>query len=48
VGFAAQTRQWLTRTLSAEVLEGYLSEAAAINIAQQLLHDNQLRLFGRG
>ena len=47
VGFAAQTRQWLTRTLSAEVAEGYLSEAAAIRIAQQLLHDNQHRLFER-
>lgn len=48
VGFVAQTRQWLTRTLRAEVAEGYLSEAAAIQIAQQLLHDNQHRLFGQG
>ncbi|MCX6014534.1 MAG: amidohydrolase family protein [Chloroflexales bacterium] len=48
VGFAAQTRQWLTRTLNAEVAEGYLSEAAAIRIAQQLLFDNQHRLFGQG
>ena len=47
VGFAAQTRQWLTRTLNAEVAEGYLSEAEAIQIAQQLLHDNQHRLFGQ-
>ena len=48
VGFAAQTRQWLTRTLNAEVAEGYLSEAEAIQIAQQLLHDNQHRLLGQG
>jgi hypothetical protein len=47
VGFALQTRQWLTRTLHAEVNEGYLRLPEAIHIARRLLHDNQHDLFYR-
>lgn len=47
VGFALQTRRWLTRTLQAEVDEGAMSEADAMLIARRLLSDNQHDLFGR-
>lgn len=47
VGFAMQTRHWLTRTLQAEVSEGYLREPEAIQIARRFLHDNQYDLFYR-
>lgn len=47
VGFALQTRQWLTRALQAEVAEGYMTEPQAMQVARRLLHDNQHDLFYR-
>ena len=37
VGYAAQTRAWLTRTLQAEVLEGCMTEAEAMSLADRLM-----------
>ncbi|MFN5059924.1 MAG: amidohydrolase family protein [Chloroflexota bacterium] len=48
VGFAMQTRQWLSRTLQAEIDAGLLSQDAACAIAQRLMTDNQRDLFVRG
>lgn len=45
VGFAAQARRWLTRTLEAEVTDGYMSEAEAIKVANRVLRENQLACF---
>jgi hypothetical protein len=39
--YASQTRFWLTKTLEAEVNEGYLTETQAIHIATRIMHDNQ-------
>ncbi|MFN7471202.1 MAG: amidohydrolase family protein, partial [Roseiflexaceae bacterium] len=44
VGFAAQARHWLTRTLQAEVDDGLLTPDAARAVAVALLSTNQ-RLF---
>lgn len=45
VAYAHQARQWLTRTLQAEVDEGLLSEADAIALATRLLRENQYACF---
>jgi predicted TIM-barrel fold metal-dependent hydrolase len=45
VAFAAQARDWFTRTLQAEVDEGLLSEGDAIDLATQLMRDNQYAFF---
>ncbi|MEY3989737.1 MAG: hypothetical protein RI985_818 [Chloroflexota bacterium] len=47
VGFAMQTRQWLARTLHAEIDADMLSYADACVIAQRIMHDNQHDLFAR-
>ena len=43
--YAIQTRRWLTRTLEAEVAEGLMSEAEAMEVATRLLRRNQLDCF---
>jgi hypothetical protein len=43
--YALQARQWLTRTLQAEVDEGLLSEAEAITLATRLMMTNQQACF---
>ncbi len=45
VGFALQSRKWLTRTLQREIDECFLKELDAMNIARKLLFDNQDELF---
>lgn len=45
VAYAAQARRWLSRTLTAEVADGYMSESEAIDIAHRLLRGNQLACF---
>ena len=45
VAYTMQTRQWLYRTLQAEINEGYLSEQEAIAIAKQFLRTNQYACF---
>jgi predicted TIM-barrel fold metal-dependent hydrolase len=45
VGYAAQARQWLTRTLRAEVDDRLLSERQAIALATRLMRTNQKECF---
>jgi len=45
VAYAEQSRRWLTRSLQAEIDEGLLTEAQAIQLATRLMHDNQLDCF---
>jgi predicted TIM-barrel fold metal-dependent hydrolase len=45
VAYAYQARQWLTRALQAEADDGYLSEAAALEIATRLMASNQAACF---
>ena len=45
VGYAMQTRRWLTRTLTAEVADGLMTEAQAMGLAKRLLHDNAYDCF---
>jgi predicted TIM-barrel fold metal-dependent hydrolase len=45
VGDAWQARKWLTRALEAELAEGDLTEAEAIDIARRVMHDNQYACF---
>ncbi|MBX3015782.1 MAG: amidohydrolase family protein [Caldilineaceae bacterium] len=45
VAYAYQARQWLTRTLQAEVQEGLLSEYGAMNLAQRFMQKNQYACF---
>lgn len=45
VGYAEMTRDWLTRTLNAEIAEGFLSEARAIDLATKLMRDNAYGIF---
>jgi len=45
VGYAAQCRLWLTRALQAEVDEGLLTEAQAMEIATQVMRENQRAVF---
>lgn len=43
--YAIQMRKWLTRALEAEVAEGDLTEAQAIDLATRLMRGNQLACF---
>lgn len=45
VAYAYQARQWLTRTLQAEVDEGLLREAEAMALATRLMCENQYACF---
>jgi hypothetical protein len=45
VGYTLQARQWLTRTLQAEVADGLLSETQAIDLATRFMRGNQLACF---
>jgi predicted TIM-barrel fold metal-dependent hydrolase len=45
VGYAAQARAWLNRALQAEIDEGLLTEAQAIQIATRLMRANQIDCF---
>jgi predicted TIM-barrel fold metal-dependent hydrolase len=45
VAYAEQARTWLTRALQAEVDEGLLSEAQAIQVASRIMRENQLDCF---
>lgn len=45
VAYAHQARQWLTRTLQAEVDEGLLREAEAIALATRFMRENQYACF---
>jgi len=45
VAYAYQARQWLTRTLQAEVSEGLLTEASAIGLAKRFMTENQYACF---
>jgi predicted TIM-barrel fold metal-dependent hydrolase len=45
VAYAHQARQWLTRTLQAEVNEGLLREQEAIALATRLMRENQYACF---
>jgi hypothetical protein len=45
VGYAVQTRRWLTRALTAEVSDGYLSMSQAKQVASKIMHDNQYECF---
>lgn len=45
VAYAYQARQWLTRTLQAEVEDGLLTEASAIRLAQRFMQGNQYACF---
>lgn len=44
-GYAVQMRRWLTRTLEAEVADGNLTIAQAMEVATQLLRGNQHACF---
>jgi hypothetical protein len=43
--YSIQARQWLTRALQAEVDDGFLSEAEAIELARRMMLDNQRDAF---
>ena len=43
--YTLQMRKWLTRALEAEVVDGELTEAEAIDVATQVLRGNQLACF---
>lgn len=45
VGFAAQTRDWLTYALQGEIDEGFITEAQAIQIATRWMQENQRAVF---
>jgi hypothetical protein len=45
VAYAYQARQWLTRTLQAEVSEGLLREGEAIALATRFMLENQYDCF---
>lgn len=45
VGYAAQCRRWLTRALEAEVAEGNLTEARAVQVATRIMSANQREVF---
>jgi hypothetical protein len=45
LAYATQARQWLTRTLQAEVDEGLMSEAEAMAVATRVMRDNQNACF---
>ena len=45
IAYAAQSRRWLTRSLQAEIDEGLLTEAQAIQVATRLMRENQLDCF---
>lgn len=45
VAYAHQTRQWLTRTLQAEVDEGLVTEKEAIKLASRFMTENQYACF---
>jgi len=45
VAYCIQMRQWITRSLQAEVDEDLLSEAEAIRVADRLLRENQIDVF---
>jgi hypothetical protein len=45
VAYAKQARRWFTRALQAEVDEGLLTEAQAIQLATRLMRQNQLDCF---
>jgi predicted TIM-barrel fold metal-dependent hydrolase len=45
VAYAHQTRQWLTRTLQAEVDEGLATEKEAIKLASRFMRENQYACF---
>ena len=43
--YALQMRKWLTRALAAEVDDGELTEAQALDVATRVLRENQLACF---
>ncbi|HLK58790.1 MAG TPA: amidohydrolase family protein [Chthonomonadaceae bacterium] len=45
VAYAAQARHWLTRALEAEVVEGLLTEAEGLALAERFLQGNQRECF---
>jgi len=45
VAYAKQARRWFTRALQAEVDEGLLTEAQAMQVATRLMRKNQLECF---
>jgi len=45
VGYAHQTRRWLTRALQAEIDDGLLSERGAVDIASAWMRENQYEVF---
>ncbi|MCP4384183.1 MAG: amidohydrolase family protein [Hyphomicrobiales bacterium] len=45
VGYALQTRTWLTRALQQEIDDGLMSEATAIALARNLMMNNQTDYF---
>jgi len=45
LAYAIQSRRWLTRTLQAEMADGFLSEAEAIALAGRYMRDNQYDCF---
>jgi len=45
LAYATQAREWLTRTLQAEVDEGLMNEREAMAVATRIMHDNQLACF---
>lgn len=45
VAYTYQSRQWLTRTLQAEVDDGLLTEANAMGLARRFMQENQYACF---
>lgn len=45
VGYARQARKWLGRALSAEVREGFIDEARAVDLANMFMCGNQYSCF---
>jgi len=45
IAYTYQARQWLTRTLQAEIDEGFFSEPEAIDLATQFMQRNQYECF---
>jgi predicted TIM-barrel fold metal-dependent hydrolase len=45
VSYAFQAREWLTRTLQAEIVEGLLTEREAIRLAARWMGENQAACF---
>jgi hypothetical protein len=45
VGYACQARTWLARALAAEVTDGWIDEARAVELAEMMMRTNQYACF---